>query len=138
LGEEVLGNTVLDFQVIFAPGVLVGAPFFSASSLLLLVVSQLQPLPLCLSGAEIQRLVLFVLVKLAKGILFLRIQDSQHSGNGTTHNFDFAQLRGCSAGLFGNTQLREFHLQSIQLLEKLCLRLFTNFVCYLIISRKWH
>jgi len=33
-------RTVLDFQVIFAPGVLVGAPLFSASSLLLLVVGQ--------------------------------------------------------------------------------------------------
>jgi len=31
--------------------------------------------------------------------------------------------------LFGNTQLREFRLQSIQLLEKLCLGLFTNFMC---------
>merc|ERR1712105_435650 len=74
-----------------------------------------------LLGAQIQGLVLLVLIQLPQ--LLLLIHDNKDSGNRFPDNMDLRQLGCCSTGNFCHTELGEFFLQLIELLQELLLLL---------------
>ena len=56
------------------------------------------------------------------------VVDSEHLGDGLSHNADSGKLRGGTAGLLGDAKLRELKLEVVELFLEIGLRLVAKFV----------
>lgn len=76
-----------------------------------------------LLGPQVQGLVLLALVEFPE-VFFLRlVNNGENTGNGFADNSDLGELGRRAACHFGDPQLRQLHLQVVQLLQQLLLLL---------------
>lgn len=76
-----------------------------------------------LLGPQVEGLVFLTLVEFSEVLLLSLVDDGEHTGDRFANNSDLGELGGGSTGDFGDAQLRQLHLEVVQLLEQLLLLL---------------